>query len=585
MSIVPEYNESVQTDGPQQESLAITPRGAESSGENIAASAGSIGKEAEAFGMQMTRQLLYQKRQKDMIEGNNRYAEFVGKYLQAPSDPLLARRGAQAIGITHGSAVDPDQQARDMAMGVSSLSEDARAKLDPSFIKTDDSWVGIKARALDFLKNGADGKSPLPPEVARSILQRGERASESFEGSFAKHEAEQTQIAHVDSLNNSFQATVQAASMARNVDEFQSLVPHAQDALMQVSRIQGHPIDEAVTKTAINQKAAAESTDQFIRANLEKDPELTQKILTSMKPLIHAADYGKFQGMIEGKMMDVREAHSWDNNIVPDKGNYDSEGQFNLGAVDKNTRALFAGRPDHEINHAVAQAHSRAVTANSEMKQSFDDHEKTYLDGFVAAKAANPDANFVDVKKDMDAKMVAADPNFPKNRLAKAGESAMQTWLKSPDGQGRRLELIKNNTNLDEGYQNSLNQIDENYTGTSPRTKEQKRLAIQNLNNEVTSVDKQGNARYTKGDQIAAWQAERFKSIKVPGVVWGTNTALKGEEQTAALQALGGNRDKLDAAWEALKTQLHRAPTWADMHGYINHLKNKPTETDPNVIP
>lgn len=581
--IIPEYQESVPTAGPEQETLAVQPRGAESSGENIAKSAEEIGKQVEAVGSQLTRHIVYMQKQKDSIDLQNRLLQ-VETVMQGGHAPLYARRGQQAFGVVSGSEVNSSLKPGDQGPV---MSEAEQAKRNPDYIKFADSSAGIIERARKILMSGVDGKSPLPADIASQAESRFDNMAKSYSGRAVTHEAEQLQVAHIDSLNNSFAAAINSASMARGPKTFLPLVADAQKDAMEVARIKGQDINNKDTRAAIMQSAAKTATEKYLHANIDENPDMAQKVLNAAKHLMHPADAGDLQKSIDGKMMTVRDAQIWDNNIVPDKNLYNPDKTFKLGELEAEVRRIAIDRPESEIKHYVAQALARATTANHDIKQGYDEAEQQYLDGFSAAKSARPDANFVDVKAAADR---AFQGKMPDNRLAKAGESAMRTWLGDPDGLGRRLAFVKANSNLNEGYQNAITQIDEHYVGSTPQIKEQKRLALQNLNNEVTSVDPQGKSRYTKGDQIAAWQADRFTNVKVPGAVFGNlwkANAVKGEEQTAAIQALG-SRENLDAVWDKLKSSLGHAPSWSDVHEYIGKgkklLESAPKE-DTNVVP
>lgn len=562
MSIVPEYNESVQTEGPQQESLSITPRGAESSGENIAQAAQGIGKEAEAIGSQVTRHLLYMQRQKDAIELQNRLLQ-ADTLMQNGHAALFNRRGAQAIGISGGSAQNPDQQARSLALGTSSLSEDAQARLDPSFIKFDNSSAGLIAKARDVVIHGVDGKSSLPADVAKQALSRFDRMAESYHGRAVNHEAEQIQIAHVDSLNNSFAASVNAASVAASPKAFIPLLEDAQKDALEVARIKGQDINDKDTRAAVMQSAAKEATAKYLHANIEDHPERSQEVLNAAKPLMHPADAGDLQKSIDGKMIDMRDEQIW-KNVTADPRSRNADGTFNLAAVEGYAKDLSKNRPEKEQLHHAEQAKSQAIMANGALKQGWDEAAKGFLDSIQTQRLKNPNMLYQDAEKDAISQFAGS---VQPGTLEKLKDSAAKTWLGDSDGPQMRLKLALSNPDLKRGYEDAKTMIDATYPGKAQV--EQKKLAIQNLD----AIAPQ----FKSGKSITDWQTDQFSKVKVPGSVFGMHwlsSAKKGEESDWQRQALG-DQASVDAAYTSLQNRLGRAPSTAEMHEAIAEYKSK----------
>ncbi len=539
MAIVPEYNESVGTEGPQQGALAITPRGAESSGENVAQSAEGIGKESEAIGGQLTRHLVYLKRMEDQQKSfdiASSYARKGQKFLAGDGTQenpgLLNLKGTDAAGAL-GKFQEWDSKQRDVIRN------------DPN----------------------------LTPDIQKNVARLMDSHGTVFFDNVLKHQVQQTLVAQDNSRVAQIQAIQDTLSLPNTSPE--QMMEGIKKA--QAIDLLRHPGEDEFVNNANAQKTAAGVMANYLQSNPAMPPDQQQKMLDSMKSLLHPADYEKLEKPIDGKWIDYR-TNAIQAHIANDAGGPNGENRFkepdglyNLATVEKAAQQMTAGlkpgehgyKPGEEL-HQAQEAKKFAVMQNGALRDGWDEAAKGFLDSMQSQKQKNSGMLYQDAEKNAISQFAGS---VRPGELEKLRDSAAKTWIGDVDGPQMRLKLAMSNPDLKRGYEDAKAQIETTYSGTTQ--KEQKKLAIQNLDAIAPQL--------RSGKQIVDWQADQLSKVKVPGAFFGMNwlsSKVKGEEEDWQRQALG-DQASVDAAHNSLQNRLGRAPSTAELHEAIAEFKKR----------
>ncbi len=534
--IVPTYNESVATEGPQQESLAIQPRTEASSGVNIAQAEGGIGKEAESLGAQVTRHLIYQQRMADQQKSY----DISSQYARAGQQFLMGD-GNDQPGILN-------LQGNDAAGALAKFQD----------------W---DAKQRQQLLNG------LPADEQKNVSRLIDSHGTVFFDNVLRHQVKQTEVAQDNSRVSQIQS-LQDTSALPNTTPAQMI-----DGIKKAQSIdlQRHPGEDDVTNTASAQKVAAGFVNTYLQANPSMPPDQQQKMLDSVKGMLHPVDVEKLQKPIDGKWIDYR-TNAIQAHIANDAGGPNGEnrfknpdGTYNIatveGAAQQMTASLKPGQHGYQKGEEVYQAEQAkkfAVMQNGALKDGWDNAAKGFLDSISTAKLKNPNMLYQDAEKQAISQYAGS---VRPGEIEKLRDSAAKTWLGDVDGPQMRLKLALSNPDLKRGYEDAKAQIDTTYSGSAQ--KEQKKLAYQNLD----AIAPQ----FKSGKQVVDWQSDQLKNVKIPGVfgmLLGGANVRKGEEQDWARQSLGGDQ-QVEAAYNTLQSRLGRAPSTAEMHEAIAEFKKR----------
>lgn len=341
--IVPEYEEQVGKQDIATPTAHVESEGPGASAAGIYEAEAGIGKAVEGVGNDVAKYLVYQQRiaaRQDGYDRASRYAQGLDVALNGENGLLTKQRGA-AIGIVHGKNLPAGQQGP--------------TDLDPN------SYIGQEAKLREQAMKGLSGQEAA--NVSRLIDSHNNVAFNAV----VKHEAQQSKLAQIDTVNGLVAASANTFSMDPNAPESQKLLQQAQVARTTLSQQHG----EAADTTSMRGLAVG---DEFAKAmvnrNIETKPDLARNALEDMhsKGQLSEDQYGILKAKVDGKWLDMKKSAVADQ-VLNNPANSDA-GVANFGRVETQAKQLVSNLPAGEQEHILDEVHKQAERRNAAFEQN-----------------------------------------------------------------------------------------------------------------------------------------------------------------------------------------------------------------------
>ncbi len=346
--IVPEYNESVGTDGPQQGPLTIQPRSEASSGLNVTQSEEGIAKGAAHLGAEIESHVLYMDRlaqQQDRYDRASKYAQQQDVALNG-EDGLLTRNRANAVGIVHGRNLPPNSSGWTPA---------EEAELDPK------SYIGQEKKWREEALKGLNGQEAAGVE---RLIDAHNNVGFS---AVVKHEAHEARLAQVDTVNGLIAASANTFAVDPTAEGSQKLLTQSQDARTMLAKQHGEDPDTITMRGLAVGDTFAKA---MVSRNIETKPDIARNTLEQMHSAGQVSEdqYGILKARVDGKWIDMKKTAVADQ-VLNNPANSEA-GLANLGRVDAEAKGLVSTLPAGEQSHIIDEVHKQAERRNAAFEQN-----------------------------------------------------------------------------------------------------------------------------------------------------------------------------------------------------------------------
>ena len=344
--IVPEYNEEVSKQDIGVPTAHVESEGPGASSAGIYEAEAGIGKAVEGVGNDVAKYLVYQQRiaaRQDGYDRASKYAQGLDVALNGENGLLTKQRG-DAVGILHGkSAVVPAEQGQ------------GPAQLDPN------SYIGQESKLREKALAGLSGQEAA--NVSRLIDSHNNVAFNAV----VKHEAQQTKLAQIDTVNGLVAASANTFSMDPSAPASQKLLQEAQAARTTLAQQHG---EDADTVSMRGLKVGDTFAKAMVDRNIETKPDLARNALEQMHSSgqVSEEQYGLLKSKVDGKWLDMKKSAVADQ-VLNNPANSDA-GVANFGRVEAQAKQLVSTLPAGEQEHVLDEVHKQAERRNAAFEQN-----------------------------------------------------------------------------------------------------------------------------------------------------------------------------------------------------------------------
>ncbi len=362
--IVPEYNQDERVQDTGVPTPHVEAEAPSASGAGVWQAAEGIGKGIEQIGTDVARYTVYQQRiqaRQDAYDRATSYAQGLDQTLNGEGGLLTKQRG-DAVGILHGrDDVSMDKNGNPVLQDGS---------LDPN------SYIAQEAKLREKALDGLSGQEKL--SVSRLI---DTHATAGF-NAVLKHEATQTKLAQVDSINAHIGALANSFAVDPSSPNAMKAMQQAQQERMELSKFHGEDPD---VQQARGQSVADQFATAMVNANIENKPDVARDTLEKMKDQMSADKYGELKSKVDGKWIDMKKSAVAQQTLQNPK-NFNPDGTVNYGAVDEQAKQLAATLPAGEQEHILDEVHKQAERQNAAVKQNQEQSDTKFSNDVLNAQ-------------------------------------------------------------------------------------------------------------------------------------------------------------------------------------------------------
>jgi hypothetical protein len=445
---VPVYRDGVPVEDVQLPNARLNPLPPSASGANIGEAVAGLGKTVEHVSSQIGQQIIYMQRQESAVKAEQIKSDAIVR-AQDLHASLASKTGADAIGIVSGP----------LNGGVGPMRPEQTEKQKQSW---DAQWQQIKADALKEAQSQGLGVHDI------KLLERQlDTHGNSYRGSLIAYEAKQRKVAADDADNAAHQTAVLSASVAARQQDYDALVEQGKQHAVAIAARNGHDMSDPDQRKVIEQASADEFAKAYVHAN---NDQATEKVAAFLKtnaggisPVVHA----QLQQVNDGKMVDLRSQHIFDQISEEPESRDKINGMFNLSYVERRAKEISATRPEHEQLHYQAFARQQAQMADAALAQQKTQASRDILDEFSKARDGN--VIFSEADKKIMGQYLGEKKLFTPSEIDRIRSSAAEVYKRSESGIDARLAIMTDDQKT--AYADVVNRINTTFktqTATIP---------------------------------------------------------------------------------------------------------------------